>query len=222
MKCITQKYLFRFLWILLLVSSCFYRSITITYAQSQDNWKERNYYREDQLISTETRTFNGLGFIEESTIHYAAGVPIGSRTEYQLDEEGNRISGTRIYEDGKIGKSISGIKYDTNGNMTEIVWESEYGNLIEKYEYDEFGNEISFLLIDSDGEIISQAITENLYDQTQLLIQSICTDIPTNSTDNAKETSYIKTYHYDSSNRLSQITVTDYDNTAVGHYEYVY
>lgn len=203
----------------ILILSCFFQYAS---ANSTDKWKERNYYRENQLILTEKRTFDDSGNIIESSIHYAEGVPLGSRTEYLFDESGKRISGTVIYEDGTIGNSIPNFVYDTDGNIIEIIWKSQDNNLIEKYEYDNCGNETLFSLLDSDGTIISQRITDNIYDQTQRLIQSYNTDIIIDAEGNTVEKYIINTYHYDQFNRLITLTMEDQNKIHLGNYEYIY
>ncbi len=211
----TQRQIKSFIFVCIVFLS-FYYFLQYVSANSPDQWTERNYYRDNQLILTETRLINELGYIVESSIHYAENVPLGSHTKYQLDENGKRICAITTCEDGRTTNNISGFIYDVDGNLVEFVWESENGNITEKYEYDNCGNETAFFLIDSEGVIITQRITQNFYDQNLLLVQSYSTEIITS------EKKIIQKYYYDDSNRLIQVTMEDQDNTSLGYYEYIY
>ena len=176
------------------------------------------------FVSEERRSFNKEKKIETHTIRYAANSPKTKQTIYQLNGNGNRMTGISYYEDG----TPTGVQYHYLYVNSELPKEirSEFGTstLIETFRYDKYGNEVYRETKKLDAGLLSKRTTQNYYNHdTGLLMESksVLKFYPADITMDIEMQKERSLYEYDALGRMVKEIFYD-DDQEGGWYEYYY
>jgi|GEM_PF-4699555 len=187
-------------------------------ADEQATWVTCRTCRADGTeVLMRTRELDENGFVTASKVRSPQGIPAGMDAVYELDSAGKRLSGICYLEDGTEAGLTTTYTYDTEGNLTKVVWKSEDGayNYIDTYEYDDHGHIALETRTDADGEVITEDVYENVYDTQDQLALSTITDKVNGGTSTVG-------YEYDGAGRLVRETWYDEDGNVTEYNEYDY
>lgn len=174
------------------------------------------------MVSEEERIYDENGSLLKKTIRYAAGVPTGNYTEYEVDESGQITEGTAFSEDGTETGRYFSFEYDEAGRLSGVLYEGKDGEKYTgEYQYDEHGNRISRKFVSENGSSFQDEEIKNEYDAEGTLIKSTISfklqegEIETSST-------RVSEYQYDADGKLVKVLLSDENGGSVGCYEFVY
>lgn len=181
----------------------------------------------DELLSTTTFTYNDMGRQVLSTFDDAVNDYLDSISEITYDENG-RILVNSVYSGGltKLTAQLESYtinNWDDNGNLIEQSYDSEYSTYL-SCEYDDNAHKITQKKYEngSDPDTATLLYTTTVLYANDGYVSSISLDYKNNP-----DSSYIKTYEYDSSNNMilfNYYTRGSDVNTGIltNSYEYTY
>ena len=178
-----------------------------------DAWIKKVYY--DTLgnaISGIDRTYDEEGKILTEHVYSEEGIPEGEYIEYETDEYGRVTEGIAYQENGTPLGVIMTYEYDDNDNLTKIITDTGDAKQIMLYEYDDQGNVIYRKFSEGENVFLDEK-TENIYDQKNRLIKSICY---------AEDDIEVTEYHYNDKNQVIREDIFDNQKNSKGHFEYSY
>ncbi len=171
------------------------------------------------------RTLNENGDVIRATLTTPNNVPQGSYTEYELDDQGRRVSGQNYFLDGTISdNSRSLYEYDDQGNLiysASGIGEDGQPSGEAHYTYDAHGNLTSEIQTFGD-QVLFATFYENQYSSDGRLLKVTHFENSESDDQSAAEETLYTEYEYDDQGRLS--ATYDYlpDGTLNGHSEYEY